>query len=196
VKAAPWVQTWCGEAVDLVDPDPRTIRRVDITRSLSRLVRFNGHTEEQYTVAQHSVLVARIAATELGGTYGAPPAFRAAALLHDAHEAYMGDIVRPVAALPGLEASIAQLKARLQRAIHVAFGLPEVLPDEWRAAIHAADMIALATEQRDLMRKPPREWGLTHQPIDGCLNSMLARGTLNRFSMDLQQALEAAEEAA
>jgi uncharacterized protein len=190
---APWVQTWSGQAVCLVDPNPATIRRVDITRALTRLPRFNGHTEEVYTVAQHSVLVARIAATELRGTYGAPPAFTAAALLHDAHEAYMGDIVRPVAALPGFEAPVAQLKARLQRAIHLALGLPEVLPDDWRAAIHRADMIALATEARDLMGKPPQPWGLTAEPMTSCLRVAWHRGTLNRFSMLLQDALEQME---
>lgn len=193
MQCEPWVQTWSGQAVDLTDPDPKTIRRVDITRSLSRLVRFNGHTEESFTVANHSVLVARIAASELPGGRGAPPAFTAAALLHDAHEAYMGDIVRPVAALPGLEAPIAQLKARLQRAIHLAFGLPEVLPLEWAGAIWRADQIALATEARDLMSTPSRDWGLKAEPMGKCLRILWHSGALSRFSMDLQGALDAME---
>lgn len=174
----PWVQTWTGTAVDLLDPQPHTIRKTDIVRSLKALVRFNGHTDTPYTVAQHSVFVMRLVT---GAGHVSFAGLRLAALLHDAHEAYMGDIVRPVASLPGLAAPIAQLKARLQRAIHLRFGLPATLPAEWTTIIHEADMVALATEKRDLMMAEPRPWGLKHEPADFDLRSALRDGSLDEF---------------
>jgi hypothetical protein len=188
ITGAPWVQTWTGQAVDLAAPDPGAIRRVDIARSLSRLARFNGHTEEPYTVAQHSVLVARLASAAWIGE--APAAFRLAALLHDAHEAYMGDIVAPVSFLPGFTAPVRQLKQRLQRAIHTRFGLPETLPEDWQRAIHCADLTALATEKRDLMAPPPRPWGALPHPIGTDIRALLRSGSLNCFAEMLTSAAD------
>lgn len=164
---APWVQTHTGLALDLESPDPRHIHQHDIAVTLARLPRFTGHTIDVFSVAQHSVLVLRILDAmwaECG--QAAPAELRLAALLHDAHEAYMGDISSPVASLPGLTAPIAQLKARLQRAIHRRFGLPETPPEEWRKTIKLADMVALATEKRDLMGPEPLPWVDLPEPFE------------------------------
>jgi hypothetical protein len=161
---AAWVQTHTGLAVDLMNPQGDTIHPKDIAVSLARLARFNGHTIDTFSVAQHSVLVLQIVDSDPWLKRGdffdaAPPGLRLAALLHDGHEAYCGDITSPVASLPGFAAPVAQLKNRLQRAIHRRFGLPEVLPAEWRATLKRADAVALATEKRDLMAPEPRSWG-------------------------------------
>jgi len=157
-----WVQTVTGGMMDLEKPTPEAVHAHDICVALARLPRFNGHTLEPFSVAQHSLLVLRILDDEDEGT--ADPGLRLAALLHDAHEAYMGDVVSPVASLPALREPIAALKDRLQRVIHVAFGLPEVLPVEWRRRIGWCDLVALATEKRDLMAPEPQDWNLRARP--------------------------------
>jgi hypothetical protein len=174
-----WVQTFTGQAVDLESPDPLSIRRHDIAHALSRIQRFNGHTEREYSVAQHSVLVTRLVVRAMPD---APSMLRLAALLHDAHEAYMGDLVKPLCMLPGFVAPVAQLKARLQRAVHRAFWLPDTLPDEWAALIHQADLVALATEKRDLMAPEPRSWGDLPDGAMLDLPFMLRRGALDCFA--------------
>jgi len=92
----PWVQTVSGVAFDLLAPRVEDVRIEDIATSLARLSRYNGHTVEcygllGYSVAQHSVHVSRI--VEM---WGAPTAIVREALLHDAPEAYYGDITSPV----------------------------------------------------------------------------------------------------
>jgi hypothetical protein len=173
------VQTITGQAVDLLDPRPDTIRKHDIAFALGRTQRFNGHTEAPYSVAQHSVLVARLVTRAMPNP---SPRLMLAALLHDAHEAYMGDIATPVARLPGFKAPVAQLKARLQGVIHRAFWLPAVLPAEWRAAIKHADLVALATEKRDLLGPEPRPWAPLPEPAGDDVAALLRRGALNGFA--------------
>ena len=90
-KRALWIQTYAGVKFHPWDPRPGSIRIVDVAHSLSNLCRFNGHCLEFYSVAQHSCVVAGIAMVESRrldvGMH---------ALLHDAAEAYVGDLVRPV----------------------------------------------------------------------------------------------------
>ena len=157
--AAPWVQTFSGGAVDLLSPQPGQILLVDIAHALSRIPRFNGHTKGPlaWNVAQHSLLVESL----LPGD--ADPVTRLLALLHDAHEAYIGDIPSPVkAALQGLTPIVA---AGLDRAVQAAFALPE--PSEAQAtAIWGADMLALRVERDALMASPPRDWLPLPEPPD------------------------------
>ena len=80
-----WILTWSGKRFDLFEPTPEMIDPRDIAQALGTIARFNGHTKEHYTVAQHSVIVANLV----------PPEHQLAALLHDATEAYIGDMVRP-----------------------------------------------------------------------------------------------------
>ena len=81
-----WILTQTGKRFDLFEPDADMIDPRDIAHSLAHLCRFNGHTREFYSVAQHSCLVADLVPTE----------HKLAALLHDATEAYIGDMVRPL----------------------------------------------------------------------------------------------------
>jgi len=186
-----WVQTHTGIAVDLLDPQPDTIHPRDIEVALARQMRFNGHTIDTFSVAQHSVLVLQafddIAEREKWDTV-CLNRVRLAVLLHDAHEAYMGDIVRPVGSLPGFAAPVEQLKRRLQRAIHERFDLPRSVGPGWAKVIHHCDMVALATEKRDLMAPEPRSWGDMAPPLAISLKTFGYRYELARaFSHLLEQ---------
>ena len=153
-ETAPWAQTYTGRAVDLLLPKVEQIHLDDICVALERLPRFNGHTTHPWSVAAHSLCVAD--ALELTGALP-EPAERLAALLHDAHEAYTGDIISPMqAAIDRTE--IRAIQAGLQQAIHQRFGLPASLPHNTIVAIKQADLAMLAREKDSLMAAPPRPW--------------------------------------
>jgi hypothetical protein len=124
--------------------DPAAVHIGDIAHALSLICRFGGHSAVHYSVAQHSLLVVRI----LDGL-GAPREARLCGLMHDAHEAYVGDVPTPIKALLG--AAWAEVEHQAEVAVLAAFGLERAMTD-WRELIRHADLIALATERRDLMR--------------------------------------------
>ena len=178
--AAPWVQTFSGGAVDLLSPTPEQIRLVDIAHALSRIARFNGHIAGPlpWSVASHSLLVESLLPADAG------PVLRLHALLHDAHEAYLGDVPTPVkraltAALdgfarydPNLAKPVSPADAglpygpiadRLDAAVWAAFALPVSTAAE-TDAVHAADMLALRIERDALMASPPRPWAELPEP--------------------------------
>ena len=143
-----WIQTWTGKPFRPLDPDPGSIDIRDIAHALSLLCRFNGHCHEFYSVAQHSVLLSRIVPRE-HALWG---------LLHDAAEAYVSDLPRPVKRqVPDFVA----FEDRLLELIMQHFGLPWPMPP----AVKRADDIMLATEQRDLMATPPEPWGVPAEPM-------------------------------
>lgn len=137
-----WIQTYTGVKFDLLAPTPDMIRIEDIAHALANLCRFNGHVRLFYSVAQHSVHVSKLV----------PPQFARIALLHDATEAYVGDVVRPLKALlPDYK----HIESGVWRAIAAHFNLPAEIP----FAVKHADNIALLTERRDLLGTSPDEWG-------------------------------------
>lgn len=135
------ILTGRGVYFDVFKPEGFTFDIGEIADSLSKLCRFNGHTNEFYSVAQHSVLVSLIVPIE----YSIP------ALLHDAHEAYIGDMVRPI---KGAMHEYRAMEDRVQRALRRDLGLPETL----HPSIGHADLIAMATERRDLMPHNTEPW--------------------------------------
>lgn len=134
-----WQRMLSGRRLDLLDPTPVDIEIDDIARGLAFVARWNGQTkgEHAYSVAEHSLLV-----ETLFGRISpqAPPKWRMAALLHDAPEYVIGDMISPVKAAvgPGYEA----LDERLTAAVHLRFGLPASLPRATKRLIKKADKIS------------------------------------------------------
>lgn len=128
-----------GRRLDLLDPTPMDIEIEDIAHGLAFVARWNGQTlgDWPYSVAEHSLLVEEIFARQ---NPGIASNWRLAALLHDAPEYVIGDMISPVKAAVG--PSYGELDLRLTAAIHIRFGLPAVLPVQIKKAIKAADKIS------------------------------------------------------
>ncbi|MGL4966129.1 MAG: hypothetical protein ACRC67_33220 [Inquilinus sp.] len=178
----PWLPTITGRPFLLLDPDPRSIDIDDIAEALAlaKLCRFTGRPRSFYSVAQHSGVVHDMLSLN-ARPYG---------LLHDAHEAYIGDWSTPVKewvrALVGPEAwaKIEAAVDRLDATIHRTAGLAWPPPPGVAEAVRKADLIALATEKRDLITPdgpewtplpPPRARTVIAQPWPRAHNDFLAR---------------------
>lgn len=141
-----WSQTSSGKQFFPLKPDPEAICIQDIAHALSNLCRFGGHVKEFYSVAQHSIIVASLL----------PPELQLAGLLHDATEAYLVDIPRPLKiALPEYKV----IEERLAEVIEAKYGVSFEDP-----RIKHADNVALMTEARDLLGPTPAQWGVNVQP--------------------------------
>jgi hypothetical protein len=142
-----WQRMLSGRRLDLLNPSPDDIEIEDIAHGLARVARWNGQTvgEHAFSVAQHSLLVESIAGA-LNDDW--PPAWRLAALLHDAPEYVVGDLISPFKTAIGLDYKAFEL--RLLAAIHQRFGLPAILPTDIQAQIKAADRIAAYFEATKL----------------------------------------------
>lgn len=136
----PYLQTISGRWVNPFDPDPEQIDIGDIARALSNQCRFGGHCRAFYSVAQHSVHV-----SELVEQRGGDVEDVFAALMHDAGEAYLGDMPHPIKHRSPLGAAFREAEAHLERAIHERFGIRTVVPE-----LKPADRALLATERRAL----------------------------------------------
>ena len=134
-----WQRMLSGRRLDLLDPTPVDIEIEDIAHGLAFVARWNGQTEGDfaYSVAEHSLLVEEIYGRLVSD---APVKWRLAALLHDAPEYVIGDMISPVKAAVG--ASYGDLDDRLAAAIHLRFGLPAQIPKSVKQKIKAADKIS------------------------------------------------------
>ena len=137
-----WLLTYTGQKFYPMDPRPEEIRIEDIAHSLANICRFGGHSLRFYSVAQHSIIVSR-ACTQ------AP--FQG--LLHDATEAYCGDIIRPIKInMPEYR----ELESRIWLVVCERFGLaPKMHPE-----VKVNDNRALMTERRDILVHSDHEWSL------------------------------------
>ena len=144
-----WIQTYGGKQFWPLDPRPEDIDLVDIAHALSMLCRFTGHTKRFYSVAEHSVHVSmRCAPTD--ALWG---------LLHDASEAYLVDLARPVKRQPQMSA-YRDAEASVMRAVCAHFGLPSIEP----RSVKEADNRMLYTEARDLMAPVHPKWTWAAEP--------------------------------
>jgi 5'-nucleotidase len=145
--ARAWQRMLSGRRLDLLDPSPLDVEIEDIAHGLSRVARWNGQTsgESAFSVAQHCLLVERVVGRQAPKT---PRPWRLAALLHDAPEYVIGDLISPFKAAVGLDYK--ELEHALQRAIHVRFGLPALLPVKATHLIKRADRIAAYLEATQL----------------------------------------------
>ncbi len=147
LPARAWQRMLSGRRLDLLDPSPLDIEIGDIAHGLARVARWNGQTKgaHAFSVAQHSVLVDAIAAAlkpQLSQK------FRLAALLHDAPEYVIGDLISPFKAAMGL--NYKAFEERILRAIHIRFGIPPMLPVGVTQLIKKADKIAAYHEATQL----------------------------------------------
>lgn len=161
-----WVPTHTGKMFYLLDPRPEDIDIQDIAHHLARLCRFNGAGQSLYSVAQHCCIVAQECS----------PSNKLHALLHDAAEAYIGDMVHPIKILPEL-AFYREVEQSIMSAVAVAFGLESsIMPEE----VACADLVARRTEARDLGIFSPeweisdvQPWNFTITPLDPCKAEVL-----------------------
>ena len=147
LPARAWQRMLSGRRLDLLDPSPLDVEIADIAHGLARLARWNGQTKgaHAFSVAQHCVLVEAIAAalkSDLSEKY------RLAALLHDAPEYVVGDLISPFKAAMGVHYK--SFEERIQRAIHIRFGLAPLLPLNIAQLIKKADKIAAYFEATQL----------------------------------------------
>jgi len=137
--ARAWQRMLSGRRLDLLDPTPLDIEIEDIAHGLAFVARWNGQTygDWPYSVAEHSLLVDDLFES---ANPGQPARWRLAALLHDAPEYVIGDMISPVKAAVGPD--YGALDARLAAAVHIRFGLPAEIPEKVKKAIKAADRVS------------------------------------------------------
>jgi uncharacterized protein len=137
-----WQRMLSGRRLDLLDPSPLDVEMEDIAHGLARVARWNGQTEGAhiFSVAQHCLLVETIARQRARLDRQG----RLAALLHDAPEYVIGDMISPFKAVIG--DNYKAVEARLLVAIHIRFGLPATLPDSLLGLIKSADQAAAFLE--------------------------------------------------
>jgi 5'-deoxynucleotidase YfbR-like HD superfamily hydrolase len=161
-----------GRRLDLLDPSPMDIEIEDIAHGLARVARWNGQTtgDHAFSVAQHSVVVEEIVAHIQPDI---APKWRLAALLHDASEYVIGDMISPFKAALGVDYQT--FEERLESAIHVRFGLPAKVPplvkklvkqaDRACAFFEATQLAGFAHDEAlDIFGAPPRGYSLRIEP--------------------------------
>jgi hypothetical protein len=136
-----WIQTYSGATFDFENPETSPMLPIDIAHALALQNRFNGHTREPYSVAEHLVR----------SSYAVEPGHELAALLHDAPEFVTGDLVSP---LKRLLPDFKTHEKRIERSLFRRFGVPEELSPE----VKRVDLVMLATEKRDLMPDHGDTW--------------------------------------
>jgi len=135
------ILTSSGDYFSFINPDAYHFEIETIAHALSYLCRFTGHTAEFYSVAQHSVMVSSLLPREM----------QLAGLLHDATEAFVGDMTKP---LKDMFPEFRRIEKNIENAICRQYGIACPMPRE----VKQADLILLATEQRDLMPHVDLQW--------------------------------------
>ena len=143
------MQTYTGKLIDLAHFSEDDVRLPDISHALAIINRFTGHSRCPYSVAQHSVMVSKII----------EPKHARWGLLHDASEAYLGDVATP---LKNMLPEYRALEEHIQRTIARRFGLVWPMPVE----VKRADVRALMAEKRDLLTVD-HDWGIDVEPMAG-----------------------------
>jgi hypothetical protein len=143
-----FIQTFNGKAVYFLDPKEDDFDIENIAHTLSMLCRFGGHCKEFYSVAEHSVRC----------SWEAPDELKLEALLHDATEAYLVDMPRPI---KQVLSQYRDIEKKLDRVLRNKFSLLPEMPKE----IHYIDNAMLATEKRDLMNPSERLWAELPDPF-------------------------------
>jgi hypothetical protein len=177
----PWLELQSGKRWYVMDPQAKDVDIQDIASALSKVCRFGGHTRHFYSVAQHCVLGAEMIKADLRNSKAA---FHF--LLHDASEAYLVDIPRPV---KQLMPTYKELEDMTQQVIAEKFNLDFPFP----AYVHEVDNRMLVTEQRDLLPPGPpytnavpyRKLDLTNETWDPGQAQRMWLGAFNLLKGDL-----------
>jgi hypothetical protein len=148
LRIGDWMQTAHGRQFWPCDPRPSEIFLDDIAHALSMLCRYGGHCRRFYSVAEHSVLLSHVVSAEDARW----------ALLHDASEAYIVDVPRP---LKPFLAGYAAAEEAIMAAVCRRFGLPEAMPPR----VKAADRSILTDEMMQAMETPPVPWSTAGEPL-------------------------------
>lgn len=158
-----WIQTFSIGQFWPLDPRPEDVRIQDIGHALSMMCRFTGHVHEFYSVAEHSVRVSLEAArraTASGMPVSAINNIARWGLLHDASEAYLVDLARPVKRTPEM-AAYREAEELIMRSVAMRFGLVGSEP----SLVKAADIALCYTEARDLFPSVHPEWAWHSAPL-------------------------------
>jgi 5'-deoxynucleotidase YfbR-like HD superfamily hydrolase len=161
-----WIQTYSGQRFNPTNPVPDAILIQDIAHALSNQCRFSGHSKKFYSVAQHCVLVSHVCNFE-DALWG---------LLHDATEAYLVDVPRPLKQ-SGLFGAYIEFEGKMTLAICERFGLDPVEP----VSVKRADKIMLATEARDLMAPLRVDWTQPTEPLPFTIEPWTPEESKERF---------------
>lgn len=202
-----WTQTYSGVKWDLLNPKAEDVNFIDIAEALGKLCRFNGHTQKFYSVAEHCCHAYDVALA----LHPDDKQLHLAALLHDAHEAYIGDMTTPVAnlltRLPGFKEVWSLVKLTHDIAIFSAAGVDFALGGrDTRSArltheVKQIDLALLMAERDQILGSPPDTWGVLEDvdfadvEIEGWLPASAAlrftsRLALARRALDLDLDLD------
>lgn len=160
-----WIQTFSNIKFNLADPREDQICIEDIAHALSLLARFTGHSRSLYTVGQHSLL----------GSFLVPPKDALWFLLHDASEAYLGDVSSPLKHSTAMEAAYMPMEAKVMLAICKRFGLQEKQP----ISVHEIDAQMLWAEKEQLMKSC--SWGFSGTAAPIVITEMTPREVEAKF---------------
>ncbi len=142
-----WQRMLSGRRLDILNPSPLDIEIEDIAHGLARVSRWNGQTrgKHSFSVAQHSIMVERLVR---GNAPKLDQKWFLAALLHDAPEYVIGDMITPFKHVLG--GVYHEIEERLDRAVNIRFGLPPIIPDSVKRTIKRADRMAAWLEATQL----------------------------------------------
>lgn len=143
-----WIQTATGRQFWPMDPRPDEVFIEDIAHALSNLCRYGGHALRFYSVAEHCVLLSRVA----------EPQFKLWALLHDASEAYLVDVPRPIKPfLYGYDAAESKIMRAVEERFNLHLGMPE--------CVKQLDRAILTDERQQVMAPAPVPWSTDGEPL-------------------------------
>lgn len=152
-----WITIASGGSFDLAEPLAVDVKIEDIACALSRINRYTGHTRWPYSVAQHCCIVAEYC----------PPEFQLEALLHDAAEAYVGDISSPLKTLiPEVRKIEAKIQAVVLEAIAIKYDVTIKSGEECNRIIHEIDQRIRHDERKWVLNPCVRDWDIPGEPLD------------------------------
>ena len=178
-KSKAWIITYSGLKFYHLDPKPDMVLIEDIAHSLSNRCRWTGHVKHFYSVAQHSVYASLVC----------KPGFEFACLMHDASEAYLGDMNRPLKHFTAAGPAYLQIEEKVEAVIFKKFGLPAVLAPE----VKEADVQMLYAEKAQLMnvtahtQYESRKWGTDETEANICIERWTPRRAEKMFLRRFQE---------